>query len=357
RTCDRCDYGYKLLNSSHLDGCVGCDCDPVGSLSPFCEPEGGQCECRVGVGGQRCDSCERGLYGLHQEGSCILCLCSLDGTVPGTVCDPETGHLERRNSLGCLACACDVRGTLERGVCDPVNGHCPCREGVEGALCTRCSLHYYNTTSDLYDDITPHPYYNMIFDPQGCVPCVCDPTGTVEGTMCDADTGQCVCVPTRHGRDCGICRPGDVCVECDCHPVGSSGQVCDGRMGQCLCVDPSVGGRRCDQCQELHYGFNPGLGSPIHTNPDLSPIHTNPDLSPIHTNPDLSPIHTNPRPQPHTHQPLTSAPYTPTPGLSPIHTNPRPQPHTHQPQASAPYTPTLTSAPYTPTPGLSPIHS
>ncbi|KAK6307053.1 hypothetical protein J4Q44_G00222010 [Coregonus suidteri] len=293
RTCDRCDYGYKLLNSSHLDGCVGCDCDPVGSLSPFCEPEGGQCECRVGVGGQRCDSCERGLYGLHQEGSCILCLCSLDGTVPGTVCDPETGQcvckentegrrcdscrrgyhsLERRNSLGCLACACDVRGTLERGVCDPFNGHCPCREGVEGALCTRCSLHYYNTTSDLYDDITPHPYYNMIFDPQGCVPCVCDPTGTVEGTMCDADTGQCVCVPTRHGRDCGICRPGyflsvselgsevSVCVECDCHPVGSSGQVCDGRMGQCLCVDPSVGGRRCDQCQELHYGFNPGLG-------------------------------------------------------------------------------------------------
>ncbi|CDQ95372.1 unnamed protein product [Oncorhynchus mykiss] len=88
----------------------------------------------------------------------------------------------------------------------------------------------------------------MTFDPhgssQGCVPCVCDPTGTVEGAMCDADTGQCVCVSTRHGRDCGRCRPG----ECVC--------VC----GQCVCVDPSVGGRRCDQCQELHYGFNPGLG-------------------------------------------------------------------------------------------------
>uniref|UniRef100_A0A8C7Q6N4 Usher syndrome 2A (autosomal recessive, mild) n=1 Tax=Oncorhynchus mykiss TaxID=8022 RepID=A0A8C7Q6N4_ONCMY len=201
RTCDRCDYGYKLLNSSHLDGCVGCDCDPVGSLNPFCEPEGGLCECREGVGGQRCDSCARGLYGLHQAGSCIPCLCSPDGTVPGSVCDPETGQcvckvsgprcdscrrgyhsLERRNSFGCLACACDVRGTLKGGVCDPVNSQCPCREG-------------------------------------GCVPCVCDPTGTVEGAMCDADTGQC-----------------------------------------CVCVDPSVGGRRCDQCQELHYGFNPGLG-------------------------------------------------------------------------------------------------
>jgi hypothetical protein len=51
-----------------------------------------------------------------------------------------------------------------------------------------------------------------------------------------------------------------VCVECDCHPVGSSGQVCGGQMGQCVCIDPSVGGRRCDQCQDLHYGFNPGLG-------------------------------------------------------------------------------------------------
>ncbi|KAL0969312.1 hypothetical protein UPYG_G00225390 [Umbra pygmaea] len=295
RTCDRCNYGYKLLNSSHPEGCVTCDCDPVGSLSPFCEPEGGQCECRPGVGGQHCESCAKGFYGLHQGASCTPCLCSPDGTLPGTVCDPETGQcvckenteghrcelcrhgyhsLERLNSLGCLPCACDVRGTLEGGVCDPFTALCPCREGTEGGQCTRCSIHYYNMTSDLFHSVTPDPFYNTTFDPeassQGCVPCVCDPAGTVEGTACDADTGQCVCVPKHQGRDCGSCRPGffltesgfedRVCVECDCHPVGSTSPLCDVRTGRCWCADPSVGGRSCDQCQEFYYGFNPGLG-------------------------------------------------------------------------------------------------
>ncbi|KAJ7988957.1 hypothetical protein DPEC_G00314570 [Dallia pectoralis] len=295
-----------MLNSSHPDGCVVCDCDPVGSLNSFCEPEGGQCACGAGVSGQRCDSCARGLYGLHQGGSCVPCLCSPDGTLPGTVCDPETGQcvckentegrccdmcrhgyhsLDRRNSLGCLPCVCDPRGTLDGGVCDPVTALCPCRDRVEGAQCTRCSPHHYNVTSDLYHVITHDPYYNFTFDllglaPQGCVPCACDRTGTVDETVCDAATGQCVCVPTHHGRDCDQCRPGyfflesrpdeRLCVECDCHPMGSSWPLCDGHTGQCVCVDPSVTGRTCDQCQELHYGFNPGLGrcQPCGCDPD-----------------------------------------------------------------------------------------
>lgn len=52
---------------------------------------------------------------------------------------------------------------------------------------------------------------------QACVPCVCDPRGTVPGSVCDSTTGQCVCVPTRNGQDCSGCRPG----EC----VGNNGKV------------------------------------------------------------------------------------------------------------------------------------
>ncbi len=89
-SCDRCEFGY--WNLSHPDGCVPCDCDPLGSLSPFCEPEGGKCECKPGVGGRRCDSCGRGSYGLRLEGSCAPCNCSQEGTVPGTDCDPHTGQ-------------------------------------------------------------------------------------------------------------------------------------------------------------------------------------------------------------------------------------------------------------------------
>ncbi|KAM6979899.1 usherin [Aplochiton taeniatus] len=232
RTCDRCDFGFKWSSAEAEAGCVPCDCDPLGSLGPFCDPEGGQCVCAAGVGGSRCDACTRGLYGLLQGGSCTPCLCSPDGSVSRTDCHPVTGQ-----------CVCK----------------CPCSEGVEGAQCNRCAPNHYNVTSD----------------PQGstwgCASCACEPRGTVEGSVCDGATGQCVCVPARYGRDCGRCRTGfflsspkateeSVCEECDCHPVGGAGQVCDGRTGQCVCAHPSVGGRRCDQCQELYYGFNPGLG-------------------------------------------------------------------------------------------------
>uniref|UniRef100_A0A3Q3B8L8 Usher syndrome 2A (autosomal recessive, mild) n=1 Tax=Kryptolebias marmoratus TaxID=37003 RepID=A0A3Q3B8L8_KRYMA len=270
-SCDRCEFGY--WNLSHPDGCIPCDCDPLGSFSSFCEPEGGQCECKPGVGGQRCDSCGSGLYGLGLEGSCAPCNCSHDGTVLGTDCDPYTGQcvckehvegrrcdscrrgyhtLERRNSLGCLPCVCDISGTVPGGVCDMWTGQCPCKEGVEGVHCTSCL----------------HNYYNRSLDPESCVPCICDPRGTVMGSVCDSTTGQCICVPTRHGKDCSSCRPGffvspdhRTCLECDCHPMGALQRSCESQTGQCVCAHSSVGGQRCDQCHEMFFGFNPGLGN------------------------------------------------------------------------------------------------
>lgn len=89
-SCDRCEFGY--WNLSHPDGCIPCDCDPLGSLSQFCEPRGGQCDCKPGVRGRRCDSCSRGSYGLKLEGSCSSCNCSTEGALPGTICHPHTGQ-------------------------------------------------------------------------------------------------------------------------------------------------------------------------------------------------------------------------------------------------------------------------
>ncbi|XP_029001116.1 usherin isoform X2 [Betta splendens] len=274
-SCGRCEFGF--WNRSHPDGCVPCGCDPLGSLSLFCEPEGGQCECKPGVGGQRCDSCASGSYRPRPEGTCAPCNCSRDGTEPGTDCDPHTGQcvckehvegrrcdscrpgyhtLEQRNSLGCLPCACDSGGTVPGGVCDAWTGQCPCREGAEGAQCSDCAPSYYNGSLDLQKQL-----------PQGCAPCNCDPRGTVAGTACDSNTGQCVCVPTRYGRDCSGCRSGfylspdhSLCVECGCHPMGASQRGCEDRTGQCACAHSSVGGPRCDQCRDTFFGFNPGLG-------------------------------------------------------------------------------------------------
>lgn len=51
-----------------------------------------------------------------------------------------------------------------------------------------------------------------------------------------------------------------LCEACDCHPIGGVGQVCDADTGQCICSNSSLAGRKCDQCKDLYFGFNPIMG-------------------------------------------------------------------------------------------------
>ena len=46
---------------------LACDCDLTGSQDNVCEKHGGQCSCKVGFGGRRCDRCIPGHYELLSE--------------------------------------------------------------------------------------------------------------------------------------------------------------------------------------------------------------------------------------------------------------------------------------------------
>ena len=48
-------------------GCAPCGCDPLGSLNASCD-DSGQCYCKAGVGGPRCDICLPGFYGFSENG-------------------------------------------------------------------------------------------------------------------------------------------------------------------------------------------------------------------------------------------------------------------------------------------------
>uniref|UniRef100_H2YEQ8 Usherin n=1 Tax=Ciona savignyi TaxID=51511 RepID=H2YEQ8_CIOSA len=285
KRCADCQFGYKNLTDSNIDGCEPCNCNRVGSRDQYCDPLTGQCFCKENVEGMFCDKCENGFWGLSASG-CQTCGCDSAGTEPGTTCDKETGqcvckaHTQGRtcnectdeyynltptNPQGCETCSCDHRGTTNGSlVCDKQSGQCSCKQYVAGRVCNLCR----GNTFGLRDSLVT-----------GCEACNCDPRGTSLGDqlspnelVCDSNSGQCACLPSREGRSCNQCSPGFYlpgnnetgCLVCDCHPVGSVSQTCNNVTGMCPCKPEQEGagltGRRCDECAASYWSFHPLFG-------------------------------------------------------------------------------------------------
>uniref|UniRef100_A0A8B9E6E2 Agrin n=1 Tax=Anser cygnoides TaxID=8845 RepID=A0A8B9E6E2_ANSCY len=93
-------------------GCPStCQCNPYGSYGGACDPATGQCSCKPGVGGLKCDRCEPGFWNFR-----------------GIVTDSKSG---------CTPCNCDPVGSV-RDDCEQMTGLCSCRTGITGMKCNQC---------------------------------------------------------------------------------------------------------------------------------------------------------------------------------------------------------------------------
>lgn len=97
-------------------GCEECRCNPLGSYNLSCDAINGQCYCRPGVQGLKCDSCLPLHFGFSEE--------------------------------GCKRCECDPFGTdaLSNLQCDDF-GKCTCKPNFAGLKCNKCAENRYNYTS------------------------------------------------------------------------------------------------------------------------------------------------------------------------------------------------------------------
>ncbi|XP_055053809.2 netrin-1 isoform X1 [Misgurnus anguillicaudatus] len=68
RHCQFCQNGYTRDHSkplSHRKACQSCQCHPMGAVGHWCNQSTGQCLCREGVTGQRCNRCAPGYKQGH----------------------------------------------------------------------------------------------------------------------------------------------------------------------------------------------------------------------------------------------------------------------------------------------------
>ena len=120
-------------------------------------------------------------------------------------------------------------------------------QNVMGLSCEQCRPGFTNLTAS---------------NPEGCSPCDCDPTGSVDA-VCDQISATCTCKPGVTGDKCNMCVMGyfnfssEGCQLCDCSLLGSESNMCHPVSGQCPCL-PGIGGLNCSECADGFHNYSQG---------------------------------------------------------------------------------------------------
>ncbi|EFP07680.1 CRE-AGR-1 protein [Caenorhabditis remanei] len=163
-----------------------CECNRVGSFGHNCD-ESGQCKCRPGVAGMKCDHCLPSFWGIH---------------------------LIAQGALSCRPCGCSAFGSA-RSDCEQTTGKCECKNGALGDKCNLCPNGFMMAAEGCVpttDYKTPRDCHSLrCFHGAKCVPspasfpdCVCPQTCNMDHLGVVANMTVCGSDGTTYSNLCEL---------------------------------------------------------------------------------------------------------------------------------------------------------
>ncbi|XP_068198951.1 laminin subunit alpha-2 isoform X1 [Antennarius striatus] len=201
------------------------------------------CECEHNTCGESCDRCCPGYHQqawmagtFHTRHICEKCNCH-----------GKADECYYNQTVADLSLSLDTHGQNRGG------GVCiSCRDNTAGINCQSCVDGFYRPTGVSAEEENP------------CIPCSCDPRGSVSQS-CVADpsqatpsqpAGSCRCKEGFGGLRCDRCAVGFMdfpsCQRCNCSVEGSTND--DPCVSPCLCKE-NVEGENCDRCKLGFYNL------------------------------------------------------------------------------------------------------
>uniref|UniRef100_A0A7M6DNL5 Uncharacterized protein n=2 Tax=Clytia hemisphaerica TaxID=252671 RepID=A0A7M6DNL5_9CNID len=314
--CDQCKDQFYNLTMANNDGCVNCECNLGGSLSPICNKQNGTCTCHSeNIIGRQCDALQPGFYyqsldfisdmKLSRSNRLIM---AWRGTlpIPRRQDESEFRFVFKCTSYVQVDAIINIQDNYKY-IADRIQVQSTCRDcyivsrtpaliksgqvdvditfpSVTNPDLVQCKS-LYGYPKEFYDSSAipnrvefdkhcnvllkniSHPVCQAAFFTLSMdylhepLPCKCDDIGSLDDD-CNPHLGQCKCKTGVTGRTCNQCMDGyfnltvNGCMECGCF---GADPTCHPTTGQCNC-DPHTAGLKCDECNPMFWNNTKGVG-------------------------------------------------------------------------------------------------